>query len=182
MSRTDLWVTERLRFRPFTGADYEQLRLLDTDPNVVRYLGSGRVRDEAESRLTLARILGHYAEQGFSLYATELKDTGEFVGRTGLIPWTLDGDSFWEVGYTFRPQFWGQGFATEAAQFWKSFGFRRFPIDFLVSLIHPQNGRSIHVAEKVGMRFWRNTQVDGNPVRAFRIDRPVEIQHNPALP
>lgn len=163
--------SERLRFRPFGENDFASLTLLDTDPEVVRYLGAGKVRSETETQQTLKRILGHYAQKGFGLYATEIKASGEFAGRTGLIPWTLDGEAVWEVGYTLRPKFWGQGYATESAQFWKRYGFQILPDSFLVSLIHPLNDKSIHVAKKNGMHLWKETTLSGNAVKVFRVDR-----------
>src|SRR5690349_16849419 len=114
----------RLSYRRFEERDLPKLRDLDTDPDVVRYLGHGLVRTPEESRATLDRIFKHYAEHGWGLFATELSETGEFVGRTGLIPWELDGTVVWEVGYTLAKPFWGQGLATEAASFWKCYGFQ----------------------------------------------------------
>jgi RimJ/RimL family protein N-acetyltransferase len=171
MKTTALLTTRRLSFRPFEMDDFEKMRSLDTDREVVRYLGHGRVRDAEETRHNMEKISADYAQYGMGLYAAELAVGGEFVGRTGLIPWVLENDLVWEVGYTLSKKFWGQGFATEAASFWKGKGFELLPVPFLVSLIHPQNQASIHVAEKIGMRLWKHSELNGYPLAVFRIDR-----------
>ncbi|MBY0370175.1 GNAT family N-acetyltransferase [bacterium] len=162
--------SKRLRFRPFAAADLAEFWSLDTDPEVVRYLG-GKIKTQEQCRERLELIAGHHREHGHGLCFTQLKTTGEFVGRTGLIPWELDGEKLWEVGYTFARKYWGQGLASEASAFWISHGFAGLPVEFLVSLIHPENAASIRVAEKNGMQLWKQTEIKGLRINAYRINR-----------
>lgn len=163
--------TERLTLRPFTPNDLELMRALDTDADVVRFLGHGQVRPETETLKNFEKIFGDYERYGMGLYAAELSSTGEFVGRTGLIPWVLDNEDVWEVGYSLKKDHWNQGLATEAAQFWSRWGQQHLPINYLVSLIHPENISSKHVATKVGMKLWKRSQLGQYQLDVFRIDR-----------
>lgn len=154
------------------------MRILDTDPDVVRYLGHGKVRTEEETKRNLNKILNDYEKHGLSVYIAEDKNTKEFLGRTGLIPWTLENQFHWEVGYSFKPTAWGKGYATEAAQFLVDDGFKNLKTDHLISLIHPENKGSINVAKKAGMSFWKNISIEGiyslpHPlvVATYRINR-----------
>lgn len=147
------------------------MRQLDTDPDVVRFLGHGQVRPETETQKNLEKIFTDYERFGMGLYAAELTKTGEFVGRTGLIPWILDGEDVWEVGYSLRKPYWNMGLATEAARFWAQWGLSHLRQDFLVSLINPHNISSKYVASKVGMHLWKNTLLNNYQLDVFRIDK-----------
>lgn len=151
--------TERMKLRPLTKDDFYLMRLLDEDPKVVQYLGHGHTRTEEETRGNIHKILNDYEKYGLSIYIAEDKKTKEFLGRTGLIPYTIDEHFYWEVGYSFRPSAWGKGYATEAAKFLVDYGFKNLHVPFLISLIHPENKKSIHVAEKAGMTFWKKMSI-----------------------
>ena len=148
--------TERLKIRPMTTDDFYLMRLLDTDAQVVKYLGHGKVRTEEETKHNLNKILNDYEKYGLGVYIAEDRNTKEFLGRTGLIPWNLEGQFYWEVGYSFKPSAWGRGYATEAAKFLVDYGFKKLKTSHLVSLINPENKGSIHVAKKAGMTYWKD--------------------------
>ena len=76
-----------------------------------------------------------------------------------------------EVGWTLRREFWGSGYATEAAQTVLADAFTRLGHCALISLIHPENERSIAVALRLGMRREQETEVMGHPVLIYGIDR-----------
>jgi RimJ/RimL family protein N-acetyltransferase len=170
--------TDRLSFRPFTESDFDSMRSLDTDPAVVRYLGHGRIREVVETRKNFERVFADYAQYGIGLYAAESMKTREFLGRTGLIPWILDGELVWEIGYSFLKKFWGQGLATEAASFWKAYGFEHLSVSFLVSLINADNRPSIHVAEKIGMHFWKQSELGGCSLSVYRIEKGFSAKNS----
>lgn len=172
-----IFETERLKLRPMTKDDYHLMRLLDTNTQVVRYLGHGHVRNEDETKRNLNKILNDYDKYGLSVYIAEDKNTKEFLGRTGLIPWILEDEFHWEVGYSFKPTAWGKGYATEAAKFLVEYGFKNLKADYLISLIHPDNKGSINVAKKAGMTYWKDISISSiyassQPIIAatYRID------------
>ena len=167
-----IFQTPRLTFWPFTLGDFDAFRTLDTDPDVMRYLGPGRPRTEAESKESFDRVLSQTKQFGVGLYAAHLRGNGNFVGRAGLIQWEIDGEKLWEVGYTFAKDYWGKGLATEAAKFWAEKGFEILGVPFLVSLIHPENKASIHVAEKNGMTFWKSAKVRDKEISVYRRSKP----------
>lgn len=155
-----IFETERLKIRPMTMDDYQLMRVLDTDPQVVKYLGHGKVREEDETKRNMNKIFSDYEKYGSSVYIAENKVTKEFLGRTGLIPYILHGEFHWEVGYSFRPSAWGHGYATEAAKYLVEYGFKNFKTSHLISLINPDNKGSIHVAKKAGMTYWKDISIE----------------------
>lgn len=170
MTRLPILTTERTRMRPMEENDFTHMRELDSDPEVVRYLGHGRIRREDETRSNILKILNDYQRYGLGLYIAEDLSSGKFLGRAGLIPWMIDGELLWEVGYSFKPSAWGKGYATEVARFLVNFGFDKMAQRSLISLIHPENTASIHVATKVGMKFWKDHEIGGRGLSVYRCE------------
>jgi [ribosomal protein S5]-alanine N-acetyltransferase len=145
--------TPRLRLRHLTMADLDDLAALYADPEVRRFYPEGTLT-RAETREELGHILTvHYAEHGFGLWATVLKETGALIGRCGLIPWVLEGRREVEVAYLLGRAHWGRGLATEAAQAILDYGFAALDAPRLICLIDRDNRASIRVAQKIGMTF-----------------------------
>ena len=145
--------TKRLSFRRLLPTDLDDLYRLYSDPEVVRYIPDAP-RNREETRAELEWFLnGHPRHPELGLWAVILKETGQFVGRCGLLPWTIDGQEEVEVAYTFARVFWGQGFGTEAASALLDYGFTHLDLPRLICLVEHANQASIHVAEKIGMAF-----------------------------
>ena len=87
----------------------------------------------------------------------ENKITGEFLGQCGLLVQDIDGDKRLEVGYSLLPQYYGKGYAIEAARFAREHAFAKaYDKDFdnlIVSMIHVENEPSIKVATKNKMKL-----------------------------
>lgn len=94
-----------------------------------------------------------YQTDGFGLWGTVLKQTGELIGDCGLTRQDLNGTSEIEIGYHVRRDLWGQGLATEAARACQEYGFANLKTERLISLIRPENLASRRVAEKNGMKL-----------------------------
>lgn len=161
--------TERLILRPLMETDLDNLRKLETDVDVVRFLGNGQVRTESETKSYLNKHLSDYERYGIGLYAVELKHNCKFIGRSGLIPWTLESELYWEIGYTLTKDYWGKGIATELASFLKMWAKENLDSEFVVSLIKPENEKSIKVARKIGMSYWKKFDVGGYSCDAYRV-------------
>lgn len=147
--------TRRLRLREFedSPADLESLLALDSDPDVMRYIGDGATCNREQIQTAIRRVCAYYGENpGLGIWHAERKDTGAFMGwaclkhlgETGLI----------EAGYRLMKAQWNQGFATEAARALVDHGFRSLALAKIVAITHPLNLASQRVLEKVG--FLRN--------------------------
>lgn len=145
--------TARLRLRMFRWADLDALAAIFADPDVMRYVAEGKPvgRDIAEK--AIASIIEHWRRHGFGRWAVADKQTGEFVGYGGLR--SLFGQP--EVVYHLAKAHWGKGFATELARASLRFGFAERGFARVVAIARPANAASIHVMEKIGMRFEKQT-------------------------
>ncbi len=143
-------ITERLVLRHLEQRDFDSLYALFNDPEVMRYYPS--TRDRKETQAWLDWVFDQYERYGHGLFAVEHVDTGEFIGQVGIIRQDWDGRIDLEVGYMLARQFWGRGYATEAARAARDYAFARFHADRVVSFIRPENTRSQEVAKRNGMR------------------------------
>jgi len=84
--------TERLTRRRLRLGDLDRLAELYADPEMRRYFPDGtRSREETYAELTWF-LEGHPRHPELGLWATVLTDSGIFIGRCGLLPWSTDGD------------------------------------------------------------------------------------------
>jgi ribosomal-protein-alanine N-acetyltransferase len=129
----------------------DALFALYRDPEVRKYFPEGTLTYE-ETREELAWIIDvYYGQYGYGLWATIYKETGAFIGRCGLIPWTIDQRLEVEVAYLLDKAYWGQGLATEAAQAIVQYAFEQLQLSRLICLFDPEHQASRNVAEKMGM-------------------------------
>jgi RimJ/RimL family protein N-acetyltransferase len=137
----------------------DALWALYCNPEITKYIpDSPRSYAEAREELEWHRH-GHPKYPELGLWATIHKETGKFIGRCGLLPWTIDGQREVEVAYTIAQEYWGQGLGTEAARGILEYGFTTLHLSRLICLSDPENVASQRVAEKIGMTLER--KVDG---------------------
>jgi RimJ/RimL family protein N-acetyltransferase len=159
--------TERLLLRPFEQADLGPFAEICADPEVMRFIGSGRTLDREDAWRSMALYSGHWNLRGYGQWALVEKASGQLIGRAGL--WNPEGWPGLEAGWLLRRSRWGLGFATEAGQAVLDFAFRVVRARHVISLIYPENTPSIRVAERLGERFEGTRVMYGTEVRVYGI-------------
>jgi RimJ/RimL family protein N-acetyltransferase len=162
--------TARLKLRAFTLDDWDPYAEMYADASFVRFLG-GEPLSKEQAWENIALILGHWSLLGYGIWALESKATGDLVGRAGLL--NLPGWPDVEVCWALSPRFWGNGYATEAAQASMRWAFEETSLHRLISLIHPENATSEAVARRLGEVFRERITLDGKPANVFEIFKPV---------
>ncbi|WP_229070173.1 GNAT family N-acetyltransferase [Actinoplanes sp. DH11] len=167
--------TERLVLRGWRDDDLDVLAAINADPEVMRYIADGSVRDRRQSAEGLRRMTATWAEHGFGLFAVEVRATGTLVGWAGLsvpdfLPQVLPAV---EIGWRLDRAVWGQGYATEAARAALRFGFVDRGLDRIISIRHLDNERSARVMAKLGLTHAFDTTMPGvaQPVAVHEITR-----------
>lgn len=167
--------TERLILRGWRNDDLDALTAINADPEVMRFILDGSVRDRRQSAESLRRAVANWQEHGYGLFAVEVRDTGALIGWAGLavpefLPEVLPAA---EIGWRFGRESWGHGYATEAAAAALRFGFLDRGLDRIVSIRHVDNVRSARVMEKLGLAHDFDTVVPGHgqPVAVHAITR-----------
>ena len=169
---TTVLETARLRLREMLEADVHDIYLLNSSPNVMRYLGAERALSSLEDALALLRerIFPQYQNYGVGRWAVVLKDSGLFIGWCGLKYDPAANE--YDLGYRFIENYWGKGYATEAARGVIDYCRERLIGKRIVGTALIENVASIRVLEKIGMRF-ENLQEESDGTVAVYSLQPI---------
>jgi [ribosomal protein S5]-alanine N-acetyltransferase len=145
--------TERLILRYLTRDDVDAIFAVIGDPEAMKFYPQKFTREDAERWVTKSQE--RYRRDGYGLFAVVLKSNGEVIGNCGVVLQDVEGESLLEVGYHFRRDYWGHGYATEAARACMTYAFRDLASEKVVSFILLENLPSRRVAERNGMAVER---------------------------
>lgn len=160
--------TERLILREFTVDDLAEFSVLMSDPEVMRFSLSGPMKDDQQIKdYFQKRVLDHHLQYSYGLYAVFNKIDNSFIGGVGLLTQNIDGQTKVELAYRLLPQYWGQGFATEACLAVCQYAFVQLGMKELISIIDPNNTQSLKVAKRIGMKYLKETLFHNIPVQIY---------------
>ena len=141
---------KRVLLRPWLDHDAATFAEMNADERVMEFFIAPLSR--AESDALLDRMRASIEERGWGWWCVDIG--GECAGFTGLSspPYETPFTPCIEVGWRFRRQFWGHGYASEAARLALNYGFDTLRLDEIVSFTAAQNHRSRRVMERIGMQ------------------------------
>ena len=160
--------SERLSFRKLTDGDIDSWLEFFKNNDSLHFLGM----DESRSHLDLAtewinKQINRYQENGLGHLAVIEKKSAKLIGFSGIIKRELNGETFFEIGYSFKPSSWGKGYASEAARHFKSVGLKLKIAKKFISIIHIENKASMNVAKKNDMAQLFNSHYMGMEVIVY---------------
>ncbi|MBW4555212.1 MAG: GNAT family N-acetyltransferase [Trichormus sp. ATA11-4-KO1] len=161
--------TQRLILRELRATDFDAYAQMCNDPEVMRYIGTGKPLSRSESWRNMAMIVGHWQLRGYGMWAVEQRQSSEMIGRIGC--WQPEGWPGFEIGWSLRRAYWGRGLATEGAKAAIDYAFQELKQSHVISLIRPENVASIRVAQKLGEKLQGTTEILGNEVVIYGISR-----------
>ncbi len=160
--------TERLILREFLTSDDEAFFEMDSNPEVHKYLGNNPINTIEQARVVIASILKQYEDNGIGRWAVIEKDSGNFIGWSGLKYITEYENNyihFYDVGYRLMPKFWNNGYTTESAKAVIEYGFSQLKLKEIIGTANVENVKSRKALEKCGLKFiekfmWKDIQCD----------------------
>lgn len=165
--------TEHLLFRPLTLSDLDDLAVLYADPEVMRFLGGPRSREEVQH--ILSRYIEEYQLYGHSFFATILKEDQRFIGQCGLLRQEVEERPEVELAYVLARPYWQHGLAVEGIEALKNYGLQQMGFPRVISLIPPGNRASLYIAEKIGMQYERDLDQWGQHFRLYSVKQPATV-------
>jgi RimJ/RimL family protein N-acetyltransferase len=174
--------TERLIIREWELSDREAYAAIAMNPEVRRFYFDVPTREQVDA--TLDRLIEFYRRDGFGLLAVERKADGALLGDVGIVPvgMPIRGNPPVEIGWLLGKQYWGQGYAPEAAQAWLDYAFNDLNLAEVVAWTTVTNVPSQRVMQKLGMstspedNFVHPKSPPGHPLGPhvlYRISRPT---------
>lgn len=163
--------TERLILRALSLEDAAFILELLNEPSYIHNIGDRKVRTIEGAKTYIKKgPMASYDEHGFGLRLVELRETHEPIGICGLIKRETLEDV--DIGYAFLPKFWSKGYATESAMATKIFARDVLGLNRIVGITDPENTNSIHVLEKLGMKFEKMVKLspDDIELKLFSMD------------
>lgn len=157
--------TERLILREILPSDANGMLALDSNPNVVQYIGIQPVTNLEASRKNIRQIRDQYARNGIGRWAVIRKDTQEFIGWSGLKlvdEMEINGHrNHYDLGYRFIETHWGNGFGYESAKAVVDYGFTTLNLSKIYAYLDAKNKVSRRILEKCGLQFVEKFEADG---------------------
>jgi RimJ/RimL family protein N-acetyltransferase len=166
--------TDRLHLRPFNAADFEGHAEICADAEVMRYIRAGAL-SRVEAWWQLARYIGHWQLRGYGLWAVVERSSDRLIGHLGFL--NPEGGHGFELGWAFARQAWGKGYALEGVRAAVQYAFAELDRDHLLCLIHPENRRSIRLAERLGAVPEPDITQSGTRLLAYGISRSKGHSH-----
>jgi len=180
---TDRLESARLVLRRVGPDDLPFFTRIHALPEVAQYLWA-RPRSPEETAAWLHGTLASYERHARGHLAVVHKEDGALIGRCGLTELVVESAALehgirkgwfgregapagvaltyeYELGYTFDPAVWGQGFASEAARCVRDYARDVLLLSYAISVIDPENARSRRVAERSGARTAGQMEVIG---------------------
>jgi len=151
-SRIPILETDRLVLRRMKIDDAEDMFDYARRADVTKYLTWDCHPNEAYTKDYLRYIQKQYEDGEFYDWAVVDKASGKMIGTCGFTSFDDDNNSA-EIGYVLNPDYWGDGFATEAVGEILKFGFRRLNLHRIQAKYMEGNDGSRRVMEKCGLSF-----------------------------
>ncbi|WP_203296601.1 GNAT family N-acetyltransferase [Luteirhabdus pelagi] len=145
--------TERLGLRNWHSSDLEAFVKMGQDTEVMKHFPS--LLSPSETEQLMNRFSTHFYEKGYTYFAVDELSTGKFIGFTGLMYQTFESDftPSVDIGWRFKREAWGKGYATEAAKACLEFGFNKCKLAEIYSHTPVQNKPSEKVMQRIGMEY-----------------------------
>jgi RimJ/RimL family protein N-acetyltransferase len=165
-------LTERLRLRPISAADFEAHARITSDPDVMRYIHDGPL-SRAEAWWNMARYIGHWQFRGYGMFAVVERSSSGVIGHLGFL--NPEGGRGFELGWALARTSWGKGYALEGTRAAVAHAFSVLGQEHITCVIRAENIPSIRIAERLGARLESEVAENGRRLMIYGIvPAPVE--------
>lgn len=152
MKKEYLFTSKRLGFRNWTTEDVPEFAEMNADDHVMEHFPKPLTPKETAE--FVERLQGHYQKKGYSYFAVEILETGEFIGFIGLAfqEYTTAFTPAVDIGWRLKQSAWGKGYATEGAQQCLDHAFNTLKLEKVIATCTLQNVKSEQVMRNIGMQ------------------------------
>ncbi len=163
--------TDRLTLRGFEPDDVDRLAALLGDPAVMRYMPARKPLSRKQAAASLRRVSMCWHQHGRGRWAVIPNEDSRLIGWSGL-EYLPEVDET-EVLYLFGPEYWGKGYATEAAHASLRWGFEELQLECIIGVAFSENAASCRVLEKNGLVYEGRCYISECRMVQYAITRDV---------
>jgi len=153
--------------RKFTNEDIEEFYEIAKKGEVGEWLGLGKGMSFNEAREYIHKIITHWKNHHFGVWALTNKSNKEIMGHCGLR--YIDGSKDIEIIYLLDPKFWGKGLATEAGSVAVRYAFNSLEVNKLTARVRTNNSKSKSVIDKLGFKFIEDRKYNGRILSYYEL-------------
>lgn len=146
--------TTRLVLREMEMIDAPFFFKLNENPNVTRYTGDAAFKNIQEAEAITKYVIEQYNQFGYGRWMVLEKQTNKPMGWCGLK--YHPEENFVDLGYRFLEEYWGNGYASEAAQACLYYGFTKLNLERVVGRVSKDNIASVKILQKLNMQPTQN--------------------------
>ena len=166
--------TERLILKPITTDDAEFLFELYNSPRFLEFIGDRNIKNiEAAAEYIETRFLPQLERLGYGNYVIIRKSDNQKLGAVGV--YEREGLDVQDIGFSFLPQFEGQGFGYEAASHLLETVFWDFKVRKISAITSKVNVASQNLIKKLGLKYIKNVLLPGDDEELlyFEMENPT---------
>lgn len=143
--------TERLYLRQWQASDFAPFAEMNANPEVMEYFP--KLLTTSMSNTIAKKCQSLIDDNGWGFWAVSLEETDAFIGMVGLNNANADMtfSPAVEIAWRLHNDYWGQGYATEAAQAALRYAFDVLELDEVVAFTAVINKRSQKLMKRLGM-------------------------------
>lgn len=152
MQDTYIFTSLRLGFRPWRNSDLPLMTAINANKNVMEFFPN--VLSADETKAFILRMQSQFNDLGFSYFAVDVLETGEFIGFIGLSKQTYPAPftPCIDIGWRLDEKHWNKGYATEGAKASLNYAFNHLQLQEIVAVCPKINRNSEKVMQKLGMQ------------------------------
>ncbi len=162
----ETFATQRMEAHRIQEQDLNNLYLLLSNPEVGKTVMGG-VHTPEKTKEVLDLLLNRWVKFGYGSWMFHDKTKGNFIGRAGLHPSSIEGKDEIVVSYALMPEEWNKGFATEMGQALKKIAFEKLAFESIVAFTQLTNRASQRVIEKNGFTLEKTISEKTGPYKGL---------------
>lgn len=150
--------TERLLLKPISTDDAGLILELYNSPKFIEFIGDRNIRTlEDSENYIVGKFLPQMERIGFGNYLIERKSDGMKIGAVGIFE--RDGLDVHDIGFSFLPEFEGQGYGFESASKLLSTAFNEFGLKKISAITTKTNFSSQKLIERLGLKYLKTVRI-----------------------
>ena len=148
-----IFTSERLGFRNWLDSDLLEMSKINLDKEVMKFFPSRRTEEETSQFIFGQQM--NFNENGCCYFATEIIETGEFIGFIGVTEQVYETDftPAFDIGWRLKYSVWNNGYAREGAVRCIKYAFEELKMTSLIATCPKINKKSENLMKRIGMKY-----------------------------